>query len=267
MTNSGFQVAHDAPHHYQGQVERFMTPFVDHMVGAAVREGNRVLDVACGTGFATLAAARIVGPTGQVVGTDINPGMLTMAKTVAAHSGFDVEWREASALELPYEDDTFDSVICQQGLQFFPDPSAGLGEMARVVRQGAVIALTVWTPIEDCPFFDAERQMIDQFAGPESPFLGIAFPPGGAETLQQWFNDAGLPQVQIELVESSVALPPLVDYVPAHLKALPSDGGYFELSSDEQAAALDNMSDRLSRFRTPVGFDIPFRSYTATARF
>jgi len=155
---SGFQVSDDAPTHYQAAVERFMAPFVSAVVTQAASPGDNVLDVACGTGFATRAAARVVGESGSVVGTDLNAGMLTMARTVP-FEGIDISWRQAFALDLPYADGESDAVLCSQGVQFFPNPSSGLPEMARVLRSGGRMAVTMWDELEQNPFFAAEVDM------------------------------------------------------------------------------------------------------------
>ena len=100
---------------------------------AAPAEGDRVLDVACGTGAVARCSAPLVGPTGRVVGLDLNPGMLTIARGMPAPEGIPIEWREGNATALPFPNASFDLVCCQQGLQFFPDRTAALGEMFGVL--------------------------------------------------------------------------------------------------------------------------------------
>ena len=100
----------------------------------------RVLDVACGTGVLTLDAADLVKPDGSVVGLDLDPGMLGVAKRKGPH----IDWREASADAIPFEDSTFDAVVSQFGLMFFEDRLRGLTEMGRVARPGGRIAVAVW---------------------------------------------------------------------------------------------------------------------------
>jgi len=95
---------------------------------AAPGTGQRVLDVACGTGAVARAAASRVGATGHVVGIDLNPAMLAMARAMAHDDGPPIEWREANATALPFADATFDLVCCHQGLQVLPGP---LGSAAR----------------------------------------------------------------------------------------------------------------------------------------
>ncbi len=261
---SGFQVDEQAPFHYQAQVERFMRPFVDAMVAASVKRGDAVLDVACGTGFATRSAAIVAGPTGRVVGSDINAGMVEMARSVPPVAGSEVTWQEASALDLPFADDEFDAVTCQQGAQFFPDVPAGLAEMARVTRPGGYLAATMWAGVDHSPFFTTEFEMLVRFCGTEADALGSTFVSNGEVRISQWFDAAGLSGTTVELVEESVLLPPVVDYVPQHLKALPWSGAFFELPEDARAEAIAWMRERLSGYETDGGVEVPFQSYLAT---
>jgi len=83
---------------------------------AAPEEGDRVLDVACGTGPVARYAAPLVGPTGRVIGLDLNAGMLAIARTMPQQEGVAIEWREGNATALPFPDASFDRVCCQQGL-------------------------------------------------------------------------------------------------------------------------------------------------------
>src|SRR5262245_2757037 len=100
------------------------------------RPGERVLDIACGTGIVARTAARRVGSGGKVVGVDVSAPMLDAARAAAAGEGLSIEWREGNAMTLPFSDTEFDLVLCQQGFQFFPDRSASLREMHRVLRPG-----------------------------------------------------------------------------------------------------------------------------------
>jgi len=138
---SGWQLIDNGAEAY----ERYLVPavmarFADDLV-ESVGPGDRVLDVACGTGIvARRAAAR--GAT--VVGVDVNAQMLDVAR--AADPA--VEWIEADATALPLADDAFDIVLCQQGLQFMPDPAAALAEMRRVLAPGGRLTVSVWRPSE-----------------------------------------------------------------------------------------------------------------------
>jgi SAM-dependent methyltransferase len=102
-------------------------PWAEDLVAcAAPQPGERVLDVACGTGVVARLVAQRVGPAGQVVGLDLNPGMLTVARALPPSQGAMIAWREGNASAIPLADAAFDLVLCQQGLQFFPDRPAAL---------------------------------------------------------------------------------------------------------------------------------------------
>ena len=94
-----------------------------------------MLDVACGTGIVARQAAYLVGTTGHIVGVDLNAGMLDVATENAPSDGPDMEWLEGDAAELPCADESFDVVLCQQGLQFFPNKVGAVREMHRVLAQ------------------------------------------------------------------------------------------------------------------------------------
>jgi SAM-dependent methyltransferase len=108
------------------------------------RPGERALDVACGSGVVARMVAERVGPDGRVVGVDLRPPMLAVAASLPAPPGAEIEWREGDALALDFADASFDLVLCQQGLQFFPDQEEAVGEMRRVVTPGGRVGLAVW---------------------------------------------------------------------------------------------------------------------------
>ena len=158
MSQQGqWQVAGSAPEVY----ERELVPAVFGVWApilvelAQPRPSERVLDVACGTGVVARIAATHVGPSGTVVGIDLNPGMLSVARSVVSpdsRSGGQLQWQEASADKLPFPDGSFNVVYCQLGLQFFADRPAALREMHRVLGTKE-LALMVWRGIYECPGF------------------------------------------------------------------------------------------------------------------
>ena len=123
-------------------------PWAPLLVEAArLAVGERVLDVACGTGVVARAAAERVGRGGRVVGIDLNPGMIAVAQSLPAIDGAPIEWLERSALDLRLDDVSFDVVLCQQGLQFLPDKAVALREMRRVIAGNGRLALSVWNNV------------------------------------------------------------------------------------------------------------------------
>lgn len=135
---------------------------------AGVRKGDRVLDLACGTGALTLAAAEIVGSSGSVVGLDANPEMLAVAR----RKPIPVEWREGMAEALPFADDSFDAVVSQFGFMFFEDKPKALREMMRVLKPGRRLAVAVCDAVENSPGYGTFALLLDRLFGKE---VGDAF--------------------------------------------------------------------------------------------
>ena len=111
---SGWQLSGNAPEAYERYIiPAFMGAWAQDLVNtAAVQAGERVLDIACGTGMVARQAAAVTGSAGQVVGLDVNTGMLDMARTVPAPAGASITWEEANAASLPFPDQSFDAVLC-----------------------------------------------------------------------------------------------------------------------------------------------------------
>ena len=130
--------AHFAP------LEIFTTPPAAELVRfAGVSAGQRLLDVACGTGVVAVTAARLGA---RVSGLDLTPELLVRARENSGIAGVDIDWREGDAEALPYSDAEFEVVVSQFGHMFAPRPDVAIGEMLRVLRPGGTIAFSTWPP-------------------------------------------------------------------------------------------------------------------------
>jgi ubiquinone/menaquinone biosynthesis C-methylase UbiE len=146
---------------------------------AALGPGERVLDVACGTGSVARRAAQRVGATGTVVGPDVSESMLKVARKASSEIRPAIEWRQGDARDIPFPDAAFDVVFCQQGLQFFPDRSAALREMHRVLVPNGRLTLSVLRSIEHNSGWALLAEVLERHVGPDagaimrSPFLRL----------------------------------------------------------------------------------------------
>jgi SAM-dependent methyltransferase len=163
---------------------------------AATQDGERVLDVACGTGIVARELASRADVT--VTGLDINPAMLAVARDRAPGATF----VEGSGVALPLPDAGFELVTCQQGLQFFPDRAAGAREMRRVVAPGGRAALAVWKSVDHHEFFRAFFEAQGEFLGVPAMSLAPPFSLGDPAELRAIVEDAGFDRV--ELTEATI---------------------------------------------------------------
>jgi SAM-dependent methyltransferase len=163
MTNQTIRRDLDAATGYQELlVPALMQEWAPRVADAAgISPGDRVLDVACGTGVLTREAAVRAGPSGAVTGLDLSPEMLA----VAARLSPELRWQQGSADALPFPDQSLDAVVSQFGLMFFPDPVAGLREMMRVLVPGGRLAVAVWGSLDDTPAYAAEVELVERLAG------------------------------------------------------------------------------------------------------
>ena len=161
---------------------------------AAIRPGQKVLDVACGTGVLAREAASRAAPGGEVCGLDRNEGMLAVARREAPG----IAWRQGLAEALPYDARRFDAVVSQFGLMFFDDRRRALQEMLRVLRPGGRLAVAVWDRLETSPGYAAMTALLQRLFGePVAAGLRAPFVLGDPDELRALFAAAGMPEVRI----------------------------------------------------------------------
>lgn len=187
--------------------EQFFVPAMFGPCAAVLLElappeaGARVLDVGCGTGVVARAAAALTGVDGRVTGLDLRPGMLAAARSLPQPEGPPIAWVEGDATDLPFADGSFDLVLCQQGLQFFPDRRAAAGELGRVLAPGGRAGVAVWQGFGRNEFFAAMTEVEARHlahVGVAYEELAAPFSFGDAEQLRGLLEDAGFADVRVE---------------------------------------------------------------------
>ena len=128
---------------------------------------SRVLEVAAGTGVVTRALAAALPESVSIVATDLNQAMLDQAAAVGTKRA--VEWRQADAAELPFPDESFDAVVCQFGVMFFPEKSKAFAEARRVLRPGGTFVFNVWDKISENEFADAIEAALESVFPDDPP--------------------------------------------------------------------------------------------------
>ena len=261
----GWQLDGDSAAAYeQFLVPAIFEPFARALVArAALVPGERVLDVACGTGVVARHAAPRVGERGRVVGVDINQGMLAVAAVAAPG----VEWRQGDAAALPFADGEFDVVLCEQALMFFDDREAALRELRRVLVGGGRVALSVWRSLAHNWVYDAFATALDRHAGPAAgAMMRSPFPDWSAEELRGALTSAGFRDVRIGLEVGSEQWPSAAEMLRREAASSPLAGPIGALARDAREALIDDLARALHDYTDDERVVFPVETYVATGR-
>ncbi len=222
---------------------------------AQLAPGQRVLDVACGTGALTADVCERVGPTGAVVGLDANPQMLEVARG----KGLNVDWRDGSAEALPFDDGSFDTVVSQFGLMFFTDRCTALREMRRVLRPGSRLAVAVCDGLERSPGYLALAELLQRMFGQSvADSFRAPFVLGDTERLQSLCNEAGLDHATVSRHAGSVRFDSIAALVGTERACVWTLGGL--LDADQFTRLLTEAQTALQPFENAEGhvvFELP----------
>ncbi|MDQ6745473.1 MAG: class I SAM-dependent methyltransferase [Actinomycetota bacterium] len=205
-------VAASVPENYERRLAPVIfEPWAEILIDVIdVRAGDRVLDVASGTGVVARLAARRAGSEGRVVASDLSSAMLAHAATRGGGSDAAlIEYLEASATDLKVADGTFDVVVCQQGLPFFTDRPGAAAEMRRALRAGGVVGLAVWAQGHRLEPFDDYAEALTA-AGVEPPFPRAYETSSfvmGADEVEALLTGVGFTSVKVSIVEHTIVWP------------------------------------------------------------
>ena len=244
------------PGHMSGWAE-------DLLAAAELAPGERVLDVACGTGIVARSAAPRVGREGRVIGLDLTEDMLAVARARPAPAGVAIEWRQGDAAALPFPDGSCDLVCCQQGLQFMPDPRAALREMRRVLAPEGRVAVSVWSWMagqEACGPVLA-RFLGAELAAREQAALALADGPA----LKALLAAAGFRRLDLR-TPRRVGRFSGADAYLEYLLSGPLGAAISQLDPESQAALRAEMQRALQPYQVGDELLLPFEAHVAIGR-
>ena len=216
---------------------------------AQIKTGDRVLDIACGTGVLAREAAARTGQNGHVAGLDPHAGMLAVARDLSPA----IDWQEGMAEALPFPDRSFDVVVSQFGLMFFTDRNKAIHEMLRVMVPGGRCAVAVWDAIENLPPFAALVALLDRIVGKAAgDALRAPFALGERGVLAALFSGAGATSVDVTTRQGAARFPSTGELVEAELRGwLPVMG--VVLSEPEISLILAEAENDLAPYVTGDG--------------
>jgi SAM-dependent methyltransferase len=227
---------------------------------AGIRRGDRVLDVGCGTGVLAREALRRVGREGQVVGLDLNEGMLA----VAARTEPGIEWRQGDAASLPFEDASFGVVVSQFALMYFPERATSLSEMWRTLASGGRLAIAAWAPLSHARGYQILVEVTTRLCGGEAArVLAAPFVLGDQAGLAELFVKSGILDANVTLHEGSIRFPSVNEFIRVEVHGSP----LADMVSGDAMEYLSSESERaLAEFVVPSGeIVMPMDAHIVTA--
>lgn len=250
--------------YYEQYWARQLAPAQQRLLAlAALRPGERVLDVACGTGLVTLPAAEAVGGSGAVVGTDLSEEMVSYLAEEALRRGLaHVTAQRMDAEQLDVPEASFDVVLCALGLMYVPDPDRALVEAYRALRSGGRAAIAVWGARNKCGWADI-FPIVDQRV--RSEVCPMFFQLGTGDALRYVMTKAGFRGIVVERLSTLLRYETADDAVGAAFTGGPVALAYSRFDDATREAAHAEYLDSIAEFREGEGYTMPGEFVVAVA--
>lgn len=242
-------------------------PWAQAVIGVAGFEpGQRVLDIACGPGVATRIAAKSIGPTGEIIGIDLDDAMLAVAhKLPATDDAAPMTWRQADAASLPFPAGDFDAVMCFEGIQFFPDRPRALAEFRRVLRPGGRLIGTIWGALEENAGYHAIGEALSLLVSPEAGRLP-PFALHDRAAIKALLEGAGFSKIKVEPKRMSCPIPSAREFVDWVAAGAPTTRHRIaQLADKDRAAFYEFVAERLEPLRRESVIEMPMMRHVLEA--
>ncbi|WP_159589728.1 class I SAM-dependent methyltransferase [Chelativorans xinjiangense] len=246
-------------------VPSISAPVANDLIGVAgLQPGERVLDVACGTGVVTRLAAGCVGAGGAVAGLDVSPGMLAVARSQTPPH-ISIDWHEASAESMPLPDEAFDVALCQMGLQFVPDRVAALREMRRVLDADGRVFVTV--PGPKPPMFVIMTDALARHLSPKAAsFVDLVFSLHDVDELTELMRSASFREVDVQAKSRTLRLPAPADFLWQYIHSTPLAEAVAQAGQTKRDALERDVCAQWQEFMADGSMSLQVGMTTATAR-
>lgn len=266
--NEPWQLHGDAAALYERYlVPTLFTPWAhDLLRSAALQPGERVVDVACGTGSVTRLIGPHIGPQGRLTALDLNADMLRAARTYVTTTVPPIRWLQADVVDMPVADADFDLVLCQQSFQFFPDKLGALQEMHRVLAPGGRLAFNLSRGLVHNPYIRALADGLDRHIGVEagnSMRAPCSF--GDVEMLRSLLVQAEFRTIIIRISHLTIRHPDPPEFIRGQLAATPVADQVASLDAQSQTALADEILAALQCYIDDDGLAAPYETHIVLA--
>jgi len=262
-----WQISGSGPEHYERfTVGRLFRQLAERLLEyAPLRPSDRVLDVACGTGIVARLAASRVSQSTKVVGLDLNHAMLAEARARSADEGTSIVWKQGDAAALPFAASEFDVVLCQQGLQFFPDKLRALQEMRRVVVSGGLVAISVFGRASR--FNVALAEALSKGVDASVAKLSLApFALGDPALLRALLEKAGFGAIESQTLAITRHVEPTQEWLVQYSAGLPYAAAIMGMEPSLRAAMVRDIATNLRDLWVADSFAVPTEVHLVYAR-
>jgi ubiquinone/menaquinone biosynthesis C-methylase UbiE len=228
--------------------------------------GGEVLEIAAGTGAVTRELLLALGPGAHITATDLNPPMLEIA--AARLSSPRVDWRPADALAMPFDEDSFDAVVCQFGVMFYPDQKAGHAEALRVLRPGGRYVVSVWDDLASNPVAETVHQAVAAAFPSDPPDFFARVPHGCHDTARLTADLAasGFQDIAVETVTLDAGRLPAAELAVGFCQGTPLRNEIAARDPDGLARVRAAVQAALERRFGAGPIDSPIQAQLLTAR-
>jgi ubiquinone/menaquinone biosynthesis C-methylase UbiE len=232
------------------------TPYaIDLSRRAHVPPNGSVLELACGTGLLTQQLRAQLPASARIVATDLNDAMIEQARLRWSESD-SVVWQQADATALPFADQSFDAVVCQCGLMFFPDKVQALREMRRVLRPGGRLAFNVWGTLEENQYAHLAQAVVERFIPQNAPqFFHVPFGFSDAKLLRGWLDESGFTRIEFERLAKRARAPSAKSFADGLIQGYP-----VSFALKEKGIPIDAVVAALATELAALGGAEPFES-------
>jgi ubiquinone/menaquinone biosynthesis C-methylase UbiE len=261
---SGWQLSGDGPDAYEKYiVPAYTGAWAKEIVNrACLSEGEKILDVACGTGLVARIASEKQSSTDLIYGLDVNEVMVKKAQEIEEN----IKWHHSDVTDMPFPNNHFDVIFCQQGLQYFPDPALALKEMNRVLAGNGRILLSVWRPIEYSPFYASLYKVLEKYISIKAAStLSGAFNFGDLRKLKTLFANAGFNNININIVIKQMSYSPFDEFVVGGMMATPFFKDIQEMNESKREKMLLEIYKSNQDYIDDNGLAAPLESYIVNA--
>jgi ubiquinone/menaquinone biosynthesis C-methylase UbiE len=267
MAEPRYQLEGNAPQLYEREtVHTLGRPLAELMLArVALHAGDRVLDAVCATRIVSRVFVEWYGDLGFVIGVDLNAGMLDVGRANSPATHIPIEWRQANVCALPFPDARFEVVLCQQGLQFVPDPLVALQGMRRVLVPGGRLAFTVFSEIP--AYYATLAEALARHVSVDAATSCLSrYTLREATTLRQLVEDAGFGAIEMHVLEVMRRMPASPASVVEAMARAPYARDATAVDEGARQAIGQEVSVALHAYRDGDDVLIPYHSHLVQAQ-